>query len=113
MCPTSECHSACDCNPGQRCIEGACMLQGDPIFCCEQGPCPSGEACQTSSGSLALCVNGESNCQTACDCMTGLSCVNQVCTLSNSPIYCCESSFCPQGERCESSTGSPVTLCSE
>ena len=40
MCPAEPCVSACDCSPGQRCVEGACLLQGDPIFCCEEGlPC--------------------------------------------------------------------------
>lgn len=110
MCPISACHSACDCSPGQRCVDGQCLLQGDPIFCCDQNPCPNGEACQNQSGTLALC-GGESTCQTACDCMTGLSCINQECILDNSALYCCEDNFCPQGERCQSSAGGPILTC--
>lgn len=110
MCPSDPCTSACDCTPGQRCVEGLCLLQGDPVFCCDQGICPAGEACQDSNGSLALC-QGEVSCTSACDCMTGMACTLGVCALGSSPIFCCDEGFCPVGERCEPLGGGRLSLC--
>ncbi len=112
MCPSETCYSACDCPTGQRCVNGSCLLQGDPIFCCDQGSCPAGAACQNTEGELALC-QGEIPCQSACDCMPGMSCVDGSCALGNQPIFCCEDSFCPSGERCESQMGGPLMLCTD
>lgn len=110
MCPSTSCSTACDCSPGQRCIGGACALQGDPLFCCDQGACPDGQACQGSSGMLAICQS-ETMCSTACDCMPGLSCQDGACILADQPIFCCDDSFCPSGERCEARSGGPLMIC--
>ena len=112
MCPAEACTSACDCTPSQRCVEGACLLQGDPVFCCDQGSCPSGEICQNATGTMAMC-HDNSDCQTACDCMSGMSCVEGGCELGQQPIFCCDEGFCPVGERCESASGGPQSLCGE
>ena len=112
MCPNNTCTSACDCPSGQRCVNGTCLLQGDPLFCCDQGSCPSGSACQSTEGELAIC-QGESTCQSACDCMPGMACLNGSCVLGSQAIFCCEDSFCPSGERCESRAGGPLMLCAD
>ena len=44
-------------------------------------------------------------CTTACDCMPGLGCFANKCTVSNTPVYCCSSSDCPSGAVCQHSTG--------
>src|SRR6185436_11104144 len=45
-------------------------------------------------------------CKTACDCQSGLGCIQQKC---NKPmlgaVYCCESTDCPAMAICQSNTG--------
>ena len=112
MCPSSPCTSACDCSNGQGCVNGTCLSQGEPVFCCDQGACPAGSACQGLNGELATCQD-DIVCQSACDCMSGMACLNGNCILGNQPTFCCEDSFCPSGERCESQFGGPLMLCTD
>jgi hypothetical protein len=45
-------------------------------------------------------------CKTACDCQTGLGCLNNACYASNlGKLYCCSSSICPSGSFCQTNTG--------
>ena len=45
-------------------------------------------------------------CNTACDCESGLACLQGQCMASNfGKLYCCESSDCPQGNICQSAMG--------
>jgi hypothetical protein len=45
-------------------------------------------------------------CKTACDCQDGLACFQTQCQTSMfGQVYCCDSSNCPMGMFCESSTG--------
>jgi hypothetical protein len=46
-----------------------------------------------------------SSCATACDCQPGLSCVNDKCGTGGAAYYCCESTSCPAGSMCQSSSG--------
>ena len=112
MCPARACTTACDCPSGQRCVNESCILTEETLFCCDQGSCPSGSACQSTSGTYSTCQDGVS-CTTACDCMAGLSCIDGACILAESPLFCCENSFCPAGERCESSLGGPLLMCGD
>jgi hypothetical protein len=52
---SAGCTTACDCDPGQRCNEGVCVMMGNPIYCCT-GPCPLGETCQFSNGDFGMCL---------------------------------------------------------
>ena len=112
MCPSAPCTSACDCSNGQSCVNGTCLSQGEPVFCCDQGTCPAGSACQGLNGDLAICQD-DIACQSACDCMSGMACLDGNCILGDLPVFCCEDSFCPSGERCESRVGGPFMLCSD
>ena len=98
-----DCESACDCTPGQTCTDGRCTSASAPTYCCEGGFCPSGEACQFESGSMAICP--EDPCNSACDCDPGLSCLAGVCQLGSSPVFCCDQGTCPDGMACESLSG--------
>jgi hypothetical protein len=48
-----------------------------------------------------------SPCKTACDCMAGLACFQNMCVQSPmGMLYCCDSGTCPSGSYCQSSDGS-------
>jgi hypothetical protein len=45
-------------------------------------------------------------CKTACDCQAGLACLQNKCIQSMlGNLYCCESTNCPQGSFCQSTSG--------
>ena len=44
-------------------------------------------------------------CRSACDCTPGMACLEGVCNAMNDPVYCCEESFCPPDEVCETPSG--------
>src|SRR5436190_2164169 len=45
-------------------------------------------------------------CMTACDCTVGLACRMGKCDAAPfGPVYCCESTLCPDGARCQSMDG--------
>lgn len=50
------------------------------------------------------------SCQTACDCMPGLACLNNMCTAAPQPVYCCSGASCPTGKLCQS-TGGGYAVC--
>jgi hypothetical protein len=57
---------------------------------------------------LIVITDGGSNgatCTTACDCLPGLACVGGLCRQGTAPVYCCNSTSCPIGDICQSSTG--------
>jgi hypothetical protein len=59
-------------------------------------------------GGLIVITDGGSNgaaCTTACDCLPGLACVGGVCRQGTASVYCCNSTTCPTGDFCQSSTG--------
>lgn len=110
MCPSEACTTACDCSAGQRCVDGVCTLQGDPLFCCESSTCPPGGICQSSTGMASTC-DASSSCESACDCTPGMACEGGSCQLLDSPVFCCDSASCPVGERCQPEAGGPLSLC--
>jgi hypothetical protein len=109
LCPEQGCQTACDCTPGLSCLQGRCQLDAAPMYCCDQGSCPSGMGCQTQSGQQDQCPSIE--CMSACDCSGGERCSDGICTLGDEPIFCCDSSVCPSGQRCEDPFGRP-SMCS-
>jgi hypothetical protein len=54
---------------------------------------------------------GGQSCNSACDCMPGIACIEGYCDAMSDPVYCCEGSFCPPDEACETSSGI-ADLCS-
>lgn len=40
------------------------------------------------------------SCESPCDCIAGLDCVQGRCEQVTPPVYCCRQSPCPEGERC-------------
>jgi hypothetical protein len=60
-------------------------------------------------GGLIVITDGGSNgavCISACDCMPGLACFGGLCRQGTVAVYCCNSTTCPSGDVCQSSTGS-------
>lgn len=49
------CRTACDCPPGLGCFDGRCIAGFAPVFCCEEGPCPTGDQCQHGDGRMDTC----------------------------------------------------------
>ncbi|MFT7580444.1 MAG: hypothetical protein ACI9MR_002115 [Myxococcota bacterium] len=50
-----ECTSACDCEQGSGCVEGACVLGATSVFCCTNDGCTADAACTNTDGSAGLC----------------------------------------------------------
>jgi hypothetical protein len=50
-----DCATACDCTPGQRCVAGSCVNQGNLLFCCTGPMCPAGADCQEPGGAFGMC----------------------------------------------------------
>ena len=109
LCAEQGCQTACDCTPGLSCLQGRCQLDVEPMYCCDQGSCPSGMSCQTQAGRGGLCPSVE--CMSACDCSGGERCSDGLCTLGDEPMFCCNSSVCPSGQLCEDPFGRP-SMCS-
>jgi hypothetical protein len=53
--PGSTCATACDCMPGLSCANGACGQGGAAYYCCDNASCPTGSACQHTSGAMDVC----------------------------------------------------------
>ncbi len=102
-----QCKSACDCQTGETCYNGACIKSGSPTYCCSRKDnCPSGQLCQDPQGTLRICGSGKA-CTTNCDCPTQEQCFNGNCIGSTqSVVPCCSSQTCPQGQLCIQSSGS-------
>jgi hypothetical protein len=103
MCPSANCETACDCQPGLMCMNRTCILGDDPIFCCQSSTCPSGMQCETKNKRLTFCPSDE--CQSAYNYTPGLSCIQGIYQVGEEPLYCCSGSFCPSEQRCELSNG--------
>lgn len=101
----AACTSACDCIAGLSCINGQCTKSSVPIYCCDSNTCPTGQACETRTGSKGVCGQG-TNCKTACDCQIGEACNAGYCRKTDVPVYCCDTpSACPAGQICETRGG--------
>jgi hypothetical protein len=62
----------------------------------------------SGDGGLIVITDGGSSgagCTTACDCLPGLACFGGLCRAGTASIYCCNSTTCPTGDFCQSSTG--------
>src|SRR5438067_13940955 len=46
----SSCTTACDCNPGERCEQGACKAAAVMVFCCGTPACTGSSVCQQPDG---------------------------------------------------------------
>ena len=109
VCAPTVCSSACDCDAGLRCEQGVCVIGEGPLFCCNAGPCPAGQPCETPSQRQLTCEGssggGGGACTSACDCPSGQTCDNGACVFGDSPLFCCGASLCPSGQACETPTG--------
>jgi len=103
VCAAGGCETACDCQPGLACVGGSCALSASPVFCCGAGPCPAGQACETSAGRLLSCPSA--SCASACDCPAGQGCVNGSCAFGPTGVFCCDGAACPPGAACETAAG--------
>lgn len=107
--PTGQaCKSICDCQQGTTCTDGKCMTTATkpPEYCCEKLGCPAGQACVSIKGGKAVCGAAGAACNSACDCVPGLGCINGQCTKLTNPVYCCENTKeCPAGAACETKAG--------
>lgn len=56
-----ECRTACDCPSGLGCFDGRCLAGFAPVYCCDAGPCPTGQQCQHRGGDMDFCA--ESTCE--------------------------------------------------
>jgi hypothetical protein len=52
-----ECNTACDCDPGQRCLGNQCVFQGNQLYCCTSATCPAMAQCQEPGGGFGVCPN--------------------------------------------------------
>ncbi|MCB9644879.1 MAG: hypothetical protein H6728_17545 [Myxococcales bacterium] len=103
--PRDTCKHPCDCKQGLGCVNGFCTATRKPTYCCERAGCKPGETCESIRGGQKTCGDEGATCNTACDCVSGLACINGQCSRSGQPVYCCEDSNCPTGERCQNSKG--------
>jgi hypothetical protein len=122
----SNCTTACDCSPGLACSNGRCEVAFTAVYCCDAITCPGGSVCQNPSGSYSVCPSDDAGyaddsgyvypdagqgstdaggCFSACDCGGGLACVNGQCIAQPQPMYCCDSTDCPTGFRCQYPNG--------
>lgn len=51
----AECDSACDCPGTLGCFDGQCIAGFAPVYCCDNGECPSGQQCQFENGEMSRC----------------------------------------------------------
>jgi hypothetical protein len=49
------CRTACDCDPGETCASGDCIMGLVAVYCCSDESCPPQEICQAPSGEVSLC----------------------------------------------------------
>jgi hypothetical protein len=59
-------------------------------------------------GGLIVITDGGTSgaaCTSACDCLPGLACFGGLCRQGAASVYCCNSTTCPTGDFCQSSTG--------
>ena len=54
-CKQKSCSVACDCDQGEDCRNGQCVLVQPPVYCCSKLSCPQGQACKTNTGSSSFC----------------------------------------------------------
>ncbi len=87
-------------------VLAGCAAQGVPLEEGTNGNGGNGGA-GASGVDMAKPLGGQgAMCKTACDCQPGLACRQGMCGASNiGKIYCCDSSDCPAGNFCQSSTG--------
>jgi hypothetical protein len=112
--PGAPCKTACDCMVGLACFQNMCVKSPmGMLYCCDSSTCPSGQFCQGSDGSFAMCgsnmtTGSGGGCKTACDCPTGEACFNGGCvTPPMGKLYCCDNGSCPSsGGFCQASDGS-------
>lgn len=50
-----QCRTACDCDAGLGCVDGACIAGIAPVFCCDSRECPADVQCQSRSGAMRQC----------------------------------------------------------
>jgi hypothetical protein len=110
--PGAACKTACDCMLGLACFQNMCVKSPmGMLYCCDSSSCPSGQFCQGSDGSFAMCGSTTGmggGCKTACDCPTGQACFNGGCVMPpTGQLYCCDNGSCPaSGGFCQGSDGS-------
>ncbi len=105
ICVDNNCRFACEdantCDPGERCIEGACIP--DECLGTSFDDCPDGERCNG---------NGECVVYTTCeddfDCSDTELCVDGVCEAAQA---CGSDLNCGRGEICSNGTCRPTTTC--
>lgn len=101
-CPR-PCTTNCDCNQGERCVQGACTAQFGVGYCCSKPGCPANQVCYNTNGSSGRCP--VASCTSACNCTQGDDCRNGTCTRVFPPVYCCSNTNCPTGSACINTSG--------
>ena len=88
-------------------VLAGCAAQGLPLDDSTGGGGGTGGTGGSHGVDMARPLGGTgATCKTACDCQPGLACRQGMCGMSNiGPVYCCDSSDCPAGNFCQSSTG--------
>ena len=102
----ATCTQHCDCAQGEACITNKCATVGAPVYCCSKTPCPTGQACVTTSNTWTTCSGGATGCKQNCDCNQGEACQSGKCLKTTPLTYCCAKLPCPAGTICTNSNGS-------
>ena len=105
----TRCNHLCDCDQGLACKGGFCTVTKEKAYCCEKVGCPPGSTCTSQRGGQQTCGGEGFTCNTACDCLPSLGCINGQCTQGSDPVYCCSSNKCPKGSKCETKKGDKST----
>ena len=52
----AKCTTACDCEAGLACLQGACTKSGGfSVYCCDDANCPPQNICQSKAGGFSQC----------------------------------------------------------
>jgi len=66
----------------------------------DQGPVDQGPPTLTDQAPPVDMMTVTQPCESPCDCIAGLDCVQGRCEQVTPPVYCCRQRPCPEGERC-------------
>lgn len=83
---------------------------GGETSCPDGYSCSCVPSCQNCRDCAAqVCVStprSKPECRTACECDPGLGCFDGKCIAGFAPVFCCDGRECPEGEQCQSHSGS-------
>ena len=102
------CTIDCECPQGEACVLNSCVASNPGTFCCANPGCATGRSCVDYGGRQNVC-GVLTTCLNACDCPQGMDCVENECTVSTTPVFCCSNAGCLSGRPCVLPNGSPGT----